>query len=350
MRRSWLLALHARPLVDLVKFDLVDLLALDQLGLAGVVDLDLLQHLADNHLDMLVVDRHALQPIDLLDLVDQVGGEILHAPDRKDVVRRRIALDDVITLLDDVAVLEMDVLALGNQVLACLFVLVGRLDGDATLVLVIASEPHGTRDLGDDCGLLRPARLEQFGDARQTAGDIAGLRALGRDARDDVARLDLRTGLNREHGVNGEHVARLAAAAELEHLAVIALDHDRRSQVGGTARRAPVGHHALGDTGGFIERFRHRLAFDQVLEPDRALDLGHDRPGIGIPLRDTLAAFDLIAVLDLDPRTVLDAVQRPLGAVLIDHDDDHVARHGDQLAVRVALYGLVSDPDRAIEI
>ena len=32
--------------------------------------------------------------------------------------------------------------------------------------------------------------LEQFGDAGQTAGDVPGLGALGRDTRDDVARLD----------------------------------------------------------------------------------------------------------------------------------------------------------------
>ena len=86
--------------VDLVELDLVDLLALDQVGLAGIVDLDLLQHLADDHLDVLVVDLHALQPVDLLDLVDEIGGELLDALDRQDVVRRRIAVDDVVALLD----------------------------------------------------------------------------------------------------------------------------------------------------------------------------------------------------------------------------------------------------------
>ena len=123
-----LLALLHHLGVDLVELDPVDLLALDQVGLAGVVDLDLLQHLADDHLDVLVVDRHALQPVDLLDLVDQVGGELLDALDRQDVVRRRIAVDDVVALLDDVAVLQMDVLALRDQVLDRLRILLVRLD------------------------------------------------------------------------------------------------------------------------------------------------------------------------------------------------------------------------------
>jgi len=85
--------------------------------LALVGDLHLLQHLTDNHLDVLVVDQHALQPVDLLDFVDQIGREFLDALDRQDVVRRRIALDDEIALFDDVAVLQMDVLALRNEVL-----------------------------------------------------------------------------------------------------------------------------------------------------------------------------------------------------------------------------------------
>ena len=43
------------------------------------------------------------------------------------------------------------------------------------------------RVLGEDRRVLRLAGLEQVRDARQTAGDVAGLRDLLRDARDDVA-------------------------------------------------------------------------------------------------------------------------------------------------------------------
>src|SRR5436189_249337 len=83
----------------------------------------------------------------------------------------------------------------------------------------------------------------------------------------------------------GELIARLATAGELEDLAVLVLDHHRRPQIH-PAAAAPIGHHALGDTGRFVERLGDRLAFDQILEPDRALDLGEDRTGVGIPLRD----------------------------------------------------------------
>ena len=99
-------------------------------------------------------------------------------------------------------------------------------------------------------------------------------------------------------GVDRQHVAGVAAAAQLEDLAVLALDHQRRTQIllaaGGAG--APIDHHALGDAGRFVERLGHRLAFDQILEADRALDFGHDRPRVRIPLGDALAALDVLAV------------------------------------------------------
>src|SRR5262245_53094952 len=347
-----LLALLHGTGVNLVELDLVDLLALNEIGLAGVVDLHLLQHLAHDHFDVLVVDRDALQPVDFLDLVDQIARELLDALDRQDVVRGGIALDDEVALLDQVALLQVAVLAFRDEVLLRLLVLAVRLDDHAALVLVVLAEAHGARGLGDDRRLLRPARLEQLRHPRQTAGDVAGLGTLGRDTRDDVARRDLGAGLDRDDGVDGELVARLGATAELEDLVVL-LDHDRRAQVLLVAAGAgtPVGDHALGNAGRLVERLRHRLAFDQILEAGRALDLGQDRPGVGVPLRNALAALDLGPVLDQEPRTVLDTVRGALGgAVRVKHRDDHVANHRDVMPVRVLHDVLVLDLHLAVEV
>ena len=165
-------------------------------------------------------------------------------------------------------------------------------------------------------------------------------------------RLHLGARIDRDDGVDRQHVAGVAAAAELEDLAVLALDHQRRTQVllaaGGAG--APVDDHALGDAGRFVERLGHRLTFDQVLEADRALDLGEDRAGVRIPLGDALAALDVLAVLDLEPRAVLDAVHGALGAVRIGDGDDQVAAHRDQIAVRIAGDVHVLDLDGALEV
>ena len=147
----------------------------------------------------------------------------------------------------------------------------------------------------------------------------------------------MRARIDRDDRIDGQQIARLAAAAELEHLAGLVLDDDRRPQVLlATGRtRAPVDDHTLGDTGRFVERFRHRLALDQVLKGDAAFDLGEDRPRVGIPLGDALAALDLVAFIDQHAGAVLDTVHSALGAVRIEHRHHHVADHGDGLAVRI---------------
>src|ERR1700736_2546223 len=244
----------------------------------------------------------------------------------------------------------MDVLALRNQVLASLLILVHRLDRDAALVLVVAAKADGARDFRDDRRVLRLASLEQFRNPRQTAGDVAGLRAFRGNTREDVAGLDLRTDVDRENGVYRQHVAGFAATRELEDLAVLALDDDGRTQVSAATRRAPVDDDALGDTGGFVERLRDRLTLDQILEADGALDLGQNRPRVRIPFRDTLAALDHVAFVDPHPRAVLNAMGRTLGAVGVGHRDHHVAYHGDQMALAVLGDRLVLDRHLAVEV
>ena len=91
---SLVLLEHARP---------VDLLAAQELGIARVGDLGLAQHLADDHLDVLVVDLHALQAVDLLDLVDDVVRQRADAQQAQDVVRIGHAVHDGLALLDVLA-------------------------------------------------------------------------------------------------------------------------------------------------------------------------------------------------------------------------------------------------------
>ena len=249
----------------------------------------------------------------------------------------------------------MDVLALRDQVLDRLHTLLRRLDSDAPLVLVVAAEAYGAGDLRDDRRLLRPARLEQLGHPRQTAGDVARLGAFGRDAGDDVAGLHLRTRLGRDDGIDRQQIARVAAAGELGDLAVLALDDDRRTQILLPARRAgaPVDDHALGDAGRLVERLRHRLALDQVFEGDRALDLGKDRPRIRIPLGNALSAPDLFAVGDPQAGAVGEAMHGPLGAVGVNDGDDQIAAHRDPFAIRILddrVLALGLDLDRALEV
>src|SRR5580698_5923443 len=219
-----LLAFGLHDLVGRFELGLIDLFAGQEVGVAGIDDIDLLQHLTDNHFNVLVVDADALQPVDLLDFVDQIGGELLDALDRQNVVRRRVAVDDVIPLLHDVAVLQMDVFALGDQIFDRLRALFVRHDRDALLVLEVAPELDRPGDFRDDRMVLRTASLEQLRHARQTARDVARLGAVDRDTGDDVARIDLGARLERDDRFDRQHVTRVAAARHFGDFAVLALD------------------------------------------------------------------------------------------------------------------------------
>ena len=179
----------------------------------GVDDLDLLQHLANDHLDMLVVDLHALQTVDVLDLVDQIVGQRLDTQHLQDVMRHRGAVDQRVAPADIIAFLHRDVLALRDQIFGRLAGLV-VLHDDAALGLVVLAEFHAAIDFGDDRVILRPAGFEQFGHTRQTAGDVACLAAFARDTRQHVAGRHLRAVLDREDRVRRQEVARIGAVRQ----------------------------------------------------------------------------------------------------------------------------------------
>ncbi len=69
--------------------ELVDLLVDQEFRVADVLDPDPAHHLAGDHLDVLVVDVHALQAVDLLDFVDQVLLQFLLTEHVENVVRVR---------------------------------------------------------------------------------------------------------------------------------------------------------------------------------------------------------------------------------------------------------------------
>src|SRR6266704_2523680 len=72
-----LAALLHDPVLGVGEGLLVHVLPLQELRVTGLDDLHLLQHLAHDHADVLVVDLHALQPVHLLHFVQEV---LLHRP------------------------------------------------------------------------------------------------------------------------------------------------------------------------------------------------------------------------------------------------------------------------------
>ena len=97
--------------VDLVELEAIDLLALEQCRSRRRRSISIFCSICRTITSIcLSLIGHALQPVDLLDLVDEVVGQLLDALDRQDVVRRRIAVDDEVALLDEVAFLHRQML------------------------------------------------------------------------------------------------------------------------------------------------------------------------------------------------------------------------------------------------
>src|SRR5690606_28520068 len=168
------------------------LVTLDEAGVARFGDFNLTQHLTQNGLDVLVVDLHALQAVNVLDLVDDVLGQRTHTQQTQDVVRVARTVGNHFTLVHLFAFEDVEVTPLRNQLLVRIAT-IGRRDDQTALALGLFAEADGAADFREDRRLFRATRLKQVGNTRQTTGDVAGLRSFLRDTRDDVTDTDLCT-------------------------------------------------------------------------------------------------------------------------------------------------------------
>src|SRR5215217_4762244 len=198
----------------------------EQLRVAGVVDDDLAEHLADYHLDVLVVDVHALGPVDLLHLVHQVtlgGGAAAVVAEVvfEDGVRVDGALRDrgVSPDLGPLHELRLEELALDGVGLL-LTVRGGERDLDQT-VRIRLLEGDNAVDLRQRGLGLGVTGLKELDDPRQAgrdvlAGDTAGVERthgeLGARLADGLGRDDA-YGLAHVHGPVGRERPAVAGLA-----------------------------------------------------------------------------------------------------------------------------------------
>src|SRR5713101_4321357 len=275
----------------LVKTPLLGLVADQEIGVAHFLDPHPPEHLAHDHLDVLVVDTHALEPVNLLDFVDQVFRQGLLAQDRQDVVRIRRTLHQRLARLDHVPFVHADMLTLGDQVLARLAHL--RRDHDLALALSVLAERNLAVNFRNDGELLRLACLEQLCDPRQAARDILRLRGFARNLGDNVARIHLRTFRDVDVCADRQEITRVVfGTGDLRGLAGLVLDRNTRADVEFLGLDDDI---RMG-TGALIDPLFHRLTFKNVAVLDSAANLRDDRRGVRIPFGDKLARLDPIAL------------------------------------------------------
>jgi len=151
------------------------------LRVARIEDLDFLQHTRNDHLDVLVVDLHPLQTIDLLDSVHQVSLHRTDTLDRQDIHGVDRPFGQAVAGDDALAFISTYVLAVRDQVLLLDVALAD--DHDPAQTACRTAELDHAVDLGHGGRFAGPPCLEQLGHTRQTTGDVAGLGDFARDLR-----------------------------------------------------------------------------------------------------------------------------------------------------------------------
>ena len=173
--RRGLAALGQDAVVDLLEVEAIDQLGRQEIRVARLVDANLAEHLPDDDLDVLVVDRDALAAVDLLDFLDQVALDGVLAPRLEVLLRVDRAVGDGVAGADLRAVLDHELGVVGDGVLA--------LDGV----------------LGPDDEVVAFADEEALGRGGHVVGLVAALAA-----GDDLAGLDHVAGGGQHLGAGGQ--------------------------------------------------------------------------------------------------------------------------------------------------
>src|SRR3954452_12983713 len=259
-----LAALGLDAVVDPAELVPVHELARQQVRVALLLDPHLLEHLAHDQLDVLVVDVHALRLVDLLHLLDEVHLGRGAAAELEQLVRVQRALVELLAGLDDLALAHVQARPARERVAVLLARLVGD-DHGAGLVGVLHRD--GAADLGDLRQALRLAGLEELNDARQAVRDVrAG----------DAA------GVERPHGQLGARLADRLGGHDAHRVA----DHGRLA--GGQRAAVALLAHAGGRLA--LEHGADRDPEPGAVGAGRGLVARHDR--------GQLVAADLVALGD----------------------------------------------------
>jgi hypothetical protein len=281
---------------------------------APIHDAHLLQHLLDDHADVLVVDLHALQAVHLLHFVEQVLLHRTRALDAQNVVRVHRPFGQTVTGAHAVALVHTQVLA-GRHFVQLLRLRIVHAPHrafdargaheDLALAALDVAEADEAVHLGNRRRILRLAGFEELGHTRQTAGDVARLVRLTADLGERHAGAHLLAVLDREHGTDRHH----EVAHALLLAALLLPDLDVRMQL----LLAILDHDALTQTGELVELFGHRLVFHEVHEADLAFDVGDDGVRVRVPREHHVFLLDRCpsSTCRMAPSGTAGALRRP---------------------------------------
>ena len=236
---------------------------------------------------MLVTDRHSLQPIHFLNLVDEKGLQFLRPENLKDVVRQYRALGQLLAFLHPVALEYNAVLADRHEVLLFIarFLIANN---HRTLAANDGAKVEHAINLCNLSSILRLACLKQLGHSRQSAGDILGLGGLAGRLGKERAGGDLVILIHLHVSAGWNRVVR-------HHVTGLVLHNNLRMQI-----FLVLNDHLRVLAGGRIHFLIHRDSCNDVDETNLAGFLCQDRNIVGIPPHEGSALSHLVPICDGD--------------------------------------------------
>ena len=157
------LALGAQGVIGIEHFGTFNLFAVDVIGVAGVFDHYPSQHLANNHFNVLVVDLHTLEAVNVLHLINNVTGQLFRAEQSQNILRIGGAVHDAFPLVDHLTFVNDDAFFLGHELFPDGAFRIGDLQTD--LAFGFLAEGHGTRHFSQNALVFGRTRFEQLGHA-----------------------------------------------------------------------------------------------------------------------------------------------------------------------------------------
>ena len=270
---------------------LVDDLLFEEAGITRVENGDLAHHLTHNNLEVLVVDFHTLQAVNVLYLVDDVFLHGCRAFDGQDIRRSDGTVGERRAGTHIIVFLHKDLFRQRYEIFLHFAGLRGN--GNFTVTAFYLTEGDFTVDFGNNGGIRRVTGFKELGNTRQTTGDIAGLTHGTRNLHKYLAALDVLTFVNHQVGTHRQVVAANHFTALIENLGnrhtgtVFRLYDDFLTKTGLLVR-----FHFIGNT------------FDYIIETHLTGSFGNDNGIEGIPFADDIALFEHIAAIEIKFRTV----------------------------------------------
>lgn len=324
-----------KKLVDILKIDEVKVVKRNIEGIEGLSDLKIMKNMEKDKLDVIVVDKKEMKEIELMDLVKEVGRKRLKEIDRKNVMRWRVEVEDIIKILDEVKVMKMERIEIRNEIIKWIDSIVVRIDNDEEIVIVVEKEKEGKIDIGDDGVVIRKERLKKLRKERKKKGDVIGIGDLNRKKGDKVERIKMRERIKRKDRLKGEKEEGIEKIRKFKDIEGIVIDENGRIEIRKERGRKKVDEKEIGDKSRIVGSLRKRKKIEEILKIKVELKLSNDRKGIRIKIGNEMEEIESIEIVKEKKRKIGKEMERKLIESRVEDKERNVKENKKEVEIGV---------------